>query len=264
MKIFIHKMLVLLGMALAIPVKWQSCDLPWQPGPMPNTIIETEFIPGLNILGMVRLDDTTANSFVYVERAFATDEYEAWVDTLPIIKDAQVHISGSSDTTSYDFQYYGNLSNHKYVNADFRPIAGETYHLTIIAPGLPELTASASVPHLPEIDTNSVQVSTTDLSFNLRTTDDAYLYDVYLLCENGQLLNRFTNDRTTVKELKFKLNNNCGAPLAIRIFSYDQNMASVSNATSSIIPQSFLETISTVEGGYGCFGAISVLSYILP
>lgn len=249
---------------MAILLGWQSCDLPWQPGPAPNPIIETEFVPGMNILGIIRLEDTTANSFVYIERAYAADEYEDWSDTLPIIKDARVHISGTSDTTSYIFEYYDILNDHKYVSPDFRPIAGETYHLKITAPGLPDLTASASVPHLPEIDTNSVQVSADEVSFSLRTTADAYLYDVYLFCENGELVERFPNDRITNKELRFKLSNSYGNILAIRIFSYDENMASISDATSSIIPQSFLETISTVAGGYGCFGAVSVLSYVLP
>jgi hypothetical protein len=98
----------------------------------------------------------------------------------------------------------------------------------------------------------------------LRTTADTYLYDVYLLCENGQLVNRFSNDGAIVKELQFKLNNNLDAPLAIQVYGYDENMATILNATSSIIPQSFLETLSTVEGGYGCFGAVSVLTYVLP
>lgn len=258
------KILMFFIIISAIGLDWQSCDTPWQPGPAPSTIIETEFVPGLNVLGVVRLEDTTANSFVYVERAYAADEYDAWSDTLPIIKNAQVRISGSGDTTSYIFRYYDNLSDHKYINVDFRPVAGESYHLTISAPGLPELTASASVPHLPEIDTNSVQVSADEVSFRLRTTADAYLYDVYLFCENGQLVEKFTNNQISIKEMKFKFGSSLGNPLAIQIFSYDENMASVADATSSIIPQSFLETISTVEGGYGCFGAVSVLTYILP
>jgi len=264
MKIFKNNLLIILASVIAGLAGWQSCDLPWQPGPMPDAIIETEFVPGLNILGIVRLEDTTASSFVYIERAYASNEYETWVDSLPIIKNANVWIAGTRDTTGYIFRYYGEQSDHKYINADFRPVAGETYQLTITAPDLPDLSASTSVPHLPTIDTGSVVISDGIVNFNLRTTADAYLYDVYLLCENGQLVNRLSNDGAIVKELQFKLNNNLDAPLAIQVYGYDENMATILNATSSIIPQSFLETLSTVEGGYGCFGAVSVLTYVLP
>ncbi len=249
---------------LATLAAWQSCDLPWQPGPMPDAIIETEFVPGLNILGVVRLEDTTASSFVYVERAYATDEYEIWVDTLPIVKNANVRISGTSDTTGYIFHYYGEQSNHKYINPDFRPVACETYQLTITAPGLPDLFASTKVPHVSEIDSGSVVITDGGVNFNLRTTSDAGMYDVYLMCENGQLVNRFANNGAIVQELQFKLSNNLGAPLVIQVFGYDENLTTILNATSSIIPQSFLETISTVEGGYGSFGSVSVLTYVIP
>ncbi|MFH1212830.1 MAG: DUF4249 family protein [Candidatus Neomarinimicrobiota bacterium] len=264
MRSFIKKTFVLIFAIFWILPGWQRCDLPWQPGPMPSAIIETEFEPGLNILGVVRLEDSTANSFVYVERAYPPDEYDAQADTLPLVKDAVVQIRGSADTTALTFQYFGDLSGQKYVNTGFRPVAGETYHLTIEAPDLPRLTAIASVPHLPEIDSNSLQVSATAVSFSMRTTDDASMYDVYLLCENGQSVKRFSNEQAVTKEIQLTLNRDDGNPLAIRIFSYDRNLAKLSNYTSSIMPQSFLETVSTVENGYGCFGAVSVLTYVLP
>ena len=104
MKIFKNNLLIILASVIAGLAGWQSCDLPWQPGPMPDAIIETEFVPGLNILGIVRLEDTTASSFVYIERAYASNEYETWVDSLPIIKNANVWIAGTRDTTGYIFR----------------------------------------------------------------------------------------------------------------------------------------------------------------
>jgi len=264
MQSFIKKFVAIMFVIFLSLLSWLGCDLPFQPGPMPSTIIKTEFEPGLNILGVVRLEDSTANSFVYIERAYPPDEYDAQADTLPLVKDAVVQIRGSTDTTVFTFQYFGDISGQKYINAIFRPVAGETYHLTIEAPGLPSLTATASMPHLPEVDSSSVNISATAVSFSMRTTNDASMYDVYLLCENGQLVKRFSNEQAVVKELQFTLNNSDGRPLFIQIFGYDRNLAKLSNYTSSILPQSFLETVSTVENGYGCFGAVSVLTYVIP
>ena len=54
---------------------WISgCDLPHQPGPMPSEIVETEFEPGLNILGVLRADDQAGTSFINVNRALTTEE----------------------------------------------------------------------------------------------------------------------------------------------------------------------------------------------
>ena len=51
-----------------------SCDLPHQPGPMPAVIVETEFEPGLNILGILRADELKGTSFININRVLTTEE----------------------------------------------------------------------------------------------------------------------------------------------------------------------------------------------
>lgn len=241
-----------------------TCDLPHQPGPMPDTIIDTTFEPGMNIFGVIRLGDSTNSSFVYIERAYAPNEYDAFADTIPLVKNAAVVIKRASDSTAFLFLYSDSSGDHKYLNPNFIPVAGETYNLSISAPGLPSLSASATVPRQPEIDTSSVRISATELSFTLLTSDDTYLYDIYVISQNGQLSQREKNSRSGMKNIKIALNQKFDRPTQVKIFGYDQNLARYFDASSSLIPQSFLETLSTVNGGYGCFGAVAVRTIAIP
>ncbi len=70
-----------------------ACDLPTEPGPQPSTIIETDFEPGLNILGVLRLDDSTGTSFIHIEQACRTEEI--YDEDFPlIIEDAEAVVRG--------------------------------------------------------------------------------------------------------------------------------------------------------------------------
>ncbi len=81
-----------------------SCDLPTEPGPQPTMIVETPFEPGLNILGVLRLDDSIGTSFIHIEQACRTEEiYDP--DFPLIIEDAEAVVQGAADTTTYPFEF---------------------------------------------------------------------------------------------------------------------------------------------------------------
>lgn len=236
------------------------CDLPHQPGPMPSTIVAADFQPGMNILGVLRLtDDTTGSSFIYIEKALSPEDYDQYTDTLPIVTDAHPRIWSSSDpATLFHFTYHGKDSDHKYVDSTFQPIAGVTYNLEIDAPGLPQLRASTTVPHRPIIDTNSIVMNTDGVNFALATSPDAYLYEVYIIGDYGQTSQRFkpNSDRKMTIALPFP--PQLGPMREIHVYAYDNHLASIMGATSTILPQAFLPTISMVTGGYGGFGSLAL------
>ena len=70
---------ILLG-SIVIVFMGTACDLWHEPGPMPSTIIETEFEPGLNIFGVLRQDGEPGSSYIYIERAYQYNE----LDTLDL------------------------------------------------------------------------------------------------------------------------------------------------------------------------------------
>ena len=240
-----------------------ACDLPNEPGPQPTTIIETPFEPGLNILGVLRLDDQPGASFIYIEQAYEVDA----LDTVglneffyPIVADARVSVQGlREDTATYTFTYgEDSLRGPVYTNPDFIPRAGEEYALTITHPELPTLTDTAVVPARPAVDSTSLVAVGQTVAFSLPTSVDTYLYDIYLLSPVDSLHYRLVSQDGDPVPVAFNIAAGPGQPVELQIYGYDANLAEYLTSSVTIKPQSYQETVTTVTGGYGVFGAVSV------
>lgn len=237
-----------------------ACNLPHEPGPQPSTIIETPFEPGLNILGVLRLDYQPGSSFFYIERAYRYQEMDTleWDESfIPIVDDATVIVQEIGATTADTFAFEVNtLRGQVYTNHDFTPVARELYALTITHPELDTLTGTTVVPVPPSIDTLAVVGQ--QVAFQLLATADTYLYDVYLLSPSDSLHYRFANPGTGPLPIFFNTTTGPGDTLAIHIYGYDANLADYLSSPITIKPQTYLETVTTVTGGYGVFGSVSV------
>ena len=239
-----------------------ACDLPHEPGPQPSNIIDTPFEPGLNILGILRLDDQPG-SFFYIERAYQYQE----LDTLefdesfiPIIDDATVTVLGIGETTVDTFTFeVDTLRGQVYANHDFTPVAREQYALTITHNELDTLTDTTLVPVKPAIESISVDTVAQTVSFQLLTTADTYLYDVYLISASDSIRYRFVNyEGDGELPIYFNTTNAPTEPIEIHIYAYDVNLAEYLTSVITLKPQTYLELMSTVTGGYGVFGSVSV------
>ena len=250
----------------ALSFIFPACDLPNEPGPMPTDIIDTEFEPGLNILGVLRLDDTIGTSFLRFERAYQIEEtdIEQGEHFSPVVSNAEVSVQGTVDTTTYVFSFEeDSVRGDIYVHHDFNPMEGEQYFLTITSEGLSELTASTIVPVRPSIDSTSLEISDRDLSFDLLTTGDTDLYDIYLFLTDGALHQRVVNRNEERISITFNFSSDRGQPVLLEIYGYDTNLSEYLLASIIIKPQTYQETVTTVSGGYGCFGSVSKKTILL-
>jgi len=242
-----------------------ACDLPHEPGPQPSTIIPTPFEPGLNVLGVLRLDDEPGSSFFYIERAYRYQELDTleWDESfIPVITDAKVQVQGMDDTTTYIFTHDHELDRIRgqvYIDSGFTPVAREQYALTITHNELDTLTDTTLVPVKPAIESISVDTVAQTVSFQLRTTADTYLYDVYLISASDSIRYRFVNYEGD-GELPINFNTATGPrePIEIHIYAYDVNLAEYLTSVITLKPQTYLELMTTVTGGYGVFGSVSV------
>jgi len=232
-----------------------ACSLPSQPGPQPTDIIPTEFIPGFNVLGVIRVDGTRGSSFIHVQRAFRVEE--ATETFSPVIKEATVSVLTENPDSSYFFTFRNDsLRGDIYANSDFRPVAGHEYRLTVTGAGLPVLSASTVTPALPVVDTTSLEISPRRVSFTIMTTPDTGLYEVYLICETTEYSQQRINHSEQSQEFLFPLPHG-EKPAKLEVYAYDSHLAEYLTAAITIKPQTYRETVTTVEGGYGCFGSVS-------
>jgi hypothetical protein len=261
MKIIAIKSWTLFAAGILLALSVWTCSLPHEPGPQPSEIVDTEFNPALNVLGILRLDGEPNSSYVYIERAYRYQELD---DLGPdeafilIISDATVHVQGLGDTTSYFFTYrLDSLRGEIYADSTFFPAAGETYTLTITHPDFPTLTDTTKVPEEPRIDESSLVVMGPLVDFDLLPSRNTYLYDIYLLSPNDSLHNRIPNPDSAPIPITLPTSAEVGDPLAVHIYGYDANLAEYLTSMIPLKPQTYQETVTTVTGGYGAFGSVS-------
>lgn len=238
-----------------------TCYLPTDPGPQPKPIVKTPFDPGFNVLGVLRNDGVPGSSFLRVERAY--QQQESNDNFTPIVENAKVRIVRESDSSIADFTLAeDSLRGKIYTDSTFQPVTGEQYILTLTGDSLPAVTGSVLIPPKPEIDSSSVSVSTRAVSFRLKTHPEITLYDVYLFCQDTVLSSRRKSEETGNLDFNFTLSSSVGKPLGLELYGYEKNLTEYITAPITIKPQTYQETITTVSGGYGVFGAVSVCRYI--
>ncbi|MFC1483717.1 DUF4249 family protein [Candidatus Neomarinimicrobiota bacterium] len=256
----------LAGILLALAV-W-TCSLPHEPGPQPSTIVETEFDSALNVFGVLRLDGEAKSSFFYIERTYQYEELDtiSWDESfIPVVTDATVLIRGMGDTTTYEFTHeLDSLRGEIYTCNDYIPLAGETYTLTITHPGFPTITDTTMVPAIPALYADSVIVWGDMVYFQQRTAADVYLYDIIMLSSEDSLQYRFQNRDGSTIPIAFQSTAPPEESVDIQVYGYDANLAEYLTTTITLKPQTYNETVTTVTGGYGVFGSVSVAAVTVP
>ena len=248
----------LVAVLILLVTFWSGCDLPWEPGPMPTKLIDTEFEKGLNVFGLLRDDGILGSSFIRVERAIEVDEFN---DTMSVdIRSADVTIMHNASSAAYSFQFEEDTSRgNLFFNPYFTPAEGETYTLTVKAESFPTIFASATIPQRPGIKNSSF--SEKSFNFDLIMTEDTGMYEVYLFLEGGgAIYEKVINDGNQKKKLSLKIPDSYGSPYLLNIYGYDPKLTAYANAAVTLRWNTYQEMVTTVEGGYGTFGAVTVFS----
>lgn len=241
-----------------------SCDLPHQPGPMPTDIVETEFEPGLNILGVLRADELQGNSFININRALTTEEI--YSDTIDNFIPEVDHVIVSSSSNTYPFTRSNINPNdwEDYTNASLHATPDETYELEISAPGFPLVTAETTIPRYPWILKSSWVFDAGEVKFDILHHASAYEYKIYLYFAGSVLEKVVKPGNTETIQVEWNYSESLGEPVSLTITALDENLTRYGNSPISFIPNTYHPDASTVEGGYGCFGSVSVSEYDLP
>jgi len=237
-----------------------ACSLPTDPGPMPKDIIDTEFEPSYNVLGILRNDGEAGTSFFRVERIYKIEE--ALDEFTPVIDGVDVSIVENTTTDKVEFTgYEDSLKGKIYANPTFLPEGGKEYNLSITSGDFPDVSGDVIVPMQAFLDSSSVEISWNSVEFALNEAETISLYDVYLIGESGSVSVRQYPATTGSTLITVSLPVSMGTPQQIEIYGYDRNMAEYVTAPITIKPQTYRETVTSVTGGYGVFGAVSVMRY---
>jgi hypothetical protein len=166
----------------------------------------------------------------------------------------------NASSATYLFQFEEDTARgNLFFNPYFTPAEGETYTLTVKAESFPTIFASATIPQRPGIQNSSF--SEKSYNFDLVMTEDTGMYEVYLFLEGGgAVYEKVINDGKEKKKLSLKIPDSYGSPYLLNIYGYDPQLTEYTNAAVTLRWNTYQETVTTVEGGYGAFGAVTVFS----
>jgi hypothetical protein len=225
----------------------------------------------INVFGILRPDSASVPmSFIFMEKTYPTKNAvdEDMTLTNSIVKIYSTDVLGKKDT--FNLFFYESTDTTKwsfprYISYKLRPQPGCKYRLECKNDSLPTVTCEASVPYPPEIIANSLSVDDSKIVFTIKTDSLAYLYDIYLFSSNDMISKRFVHKENKPMEVNWQFERN-GDWLNMVIYAYDKNMASyLSTATNSFYTfNTYRPPVTTVDGGFGVFGAMNLLSVELP
>jgi hypothetical protein len=124
------------------------------------------------------------------------------------------------------------------------------------------VTASTTIPQRPSIKNLSFLEELYE--FDLIMTEDTGMYEVYLFLESGYAVNqRVINDGQSSKSVTLKIPDGYGLPYLLNIYGYDPQLTEYTNAAVTLRWNTYQETVTTVEGGYGVLGSVTVATLFL-
>lgn len=218
---------------------------------------------GLNVFGVLRPDSIGSynKSFVYVQKMWPVLQ----LDSFSIIRGADIRLEHIADN-----EIMG-IINFPLVPADslfpdtlyrpiedFIPLPGERYRITCRYEGLPDATGELVFPPEPRIKENSLLIDGRTVSFTLVADSLISMVDIYLLIPgNSQMLDRRIPSGTSGTYIELQLPVDPQG-IQLKLFSYDSNMAVYyGNSNTALNFNKYRTTISTLESGFGVFGALN-------
>jgi hypothetical protein len=224
---------------------------------------EDSIYNGLNIFGLLRPDSIQNynKSFVFVQQIWPALEYESFT----IIKNAEVsveHVMVDSSGVIAEFPMMP--ADSLFPDTLYRPVeyfspqAGEAYRLVCHSEGFPDAIGETVIPSEARIIENSLVINGRAVSFTLADDSLIKMLDIYLVNNDEYwYLSRVVplDGVDTDVELELPV---APAGMMLKIFSYDTHLAAYyGNANTSLNFNKYRTTITTLESGYGVFGALN-------
>jgi len=230
--------------------------------PLQPRFDENSYVPGLNIFGILRNDSTEIynNSFIEIQKVMPAvgGPDSLTVDTVLVtIK----KVSNSTSTESYnfsltDFDSTFSQSNYR-PEGIFTPEPGEIYSIECDYPELPVLRATTIIPQKAEIVINSIQATSSSLSFEIKEDSTFFMLDVYFY-SGPNLAAMIRQAAESGKNTYFETPINEKNIDSVIVFSYDFNIAKYYLTTNTSLNfNKYRNSYSTVENGYGVFGSLN-------
>jgi hypothetical protein len=223
---------------------------------------ENAFVPGLNVFGIMKAGESldTVNHFFEVQQlvhVFA--KYDSLVIEGAEIELSRYPISGSSRVYSPKY-----LTNGRYGISEMAVEPGDRWTYTCRYDTF-EVHSSCLVPNIPAIIPGSLKQGPSSIEFALLADSTAFIYDIRFVSDSTFLFDRVVANRqgeTLIRLEKAKGQEQLKGWLYV--FAYDKQFEAYFSTSSLFFkPNAYRPSFSTVQGGYGVFGAVAGAKFLL-
>lgn len=236
-------------------------------GPQPVYLDKQEHRPMLNVFGVLRpgTQNGMPLSFVHLEESFSVTSYP---DTIEV-RDADVTLFRYEwdvivDSMSFMYTHFDStFQRSEYRHAEFYPVENQTYGISCCKSGFPELTSKTTVPSVPAIIEDSIEINTNRLTFSILGDSLAALYDITLWVGEDLYNQRLRRPEVGNIDVAFDLDTNHGPSGVLLVYAYDLQLSKYMTYNVNVKYNSYRSDYSTVENGLGCFGSLNVLERIV-
>lgn len=214
------------------------------------------FTPGLNVFGVLKTgpDFDTINHYFEVQQLLNIAD---WSDTLNIV-DASIQLVRLTEQGTANNYTLKSTSDVRYIDTTIVVAPGDQWTY-VCSYDTFEVTSSCLVPNRPKLIDGSVINEASRLRFTIASDETAFMYLVYLIDGvNVQYEQKvpIAGAQTTF-DLSFDWSAN-NEPRLLYVFAYDQKLEEYYTTSNTFFkPNAYRPLFSTVEGGYGTFGAVS-------
>jgi hypothetical protein len=216
----------------------------------------SKFEPGLNVFGMIKSgpDFDTLNHRFEVHRLLDMLDWKSGYE----VNDANIQLvryALNGEESSYQLNSYG---NGLYYLPEIIAAPGDVWEYSCVYDTF-TVYATCTIPNEPLVDEQSFAFVDNSLMFNVLADSSAYMYSIYIIQnQNAEIIQEIPEPGrlTSVKiEPKWTITE---SEMLIYVFAFDKNLRQYFTTSNTFFkPNAYRPLYTTVDGGYGVFGAAS-------
>jgi hypothetical protein len=217
---------------------------------------EAPFQPGLNVFGVLKTGPSPDTANHYFEVHQLADLFNFDEENL-IVVDANITLTRQT-TGGAVFTYQPGLTPDSiYVDPEIKVNAGEQWFYTCSYDTF-MVESQCFVPYEPQVN-NDITLDGKHLVFSIQPDTTAFMYGVYVIENENVAYEQIlpVPGQFTQVDLSLEWRPEKGRG-QIFVFAYDENFRTYYATSNTFFkPNAYRPAFTTVDGGYGVFGAVS-------
>ena len=219
-------------------------------------ISKEDILPGLNVYGILKSGPTldTLNHFFEVQQVlFIWDSFDSiCVDKAAIVLTRKPFVGKTE-------QYTLNCERDcAYFNKNIETAPGDSWQYVCDYDTF-QVSASCVIPNEPKVANLLVDNDSNAINFLVLSDSTAFMYDIYILSGNDYYIEK--KIPTNGIDTEFSISPQwsvSGKSIAMFVFAYDRNLEKYYTTSNTFFkPNAYRPYFTTVDGGFGTFGAVS-------